>query len=180
MRVGALIAVVVVLGVAAAGCGGTHIAVVRTVTVRAQPAAESPDQRFFGRIRSLARTGGRYELQFDPVWFLSGVTANAAAAQDTGSRCRPSTCPPVPNDNYRLDEGHRVLTFIVPAGVRGTVLVQTSGNGGPFPATKITVGQLAQIVAGSSALKLFEPLSSGVWLVVHIDTVRTFAQQYQP
>jgi hypothetical protein len=39
---------------------------------------------------------------------------------------------------------------------------------------------LAQIVAGKSSLKLFEPLSSGVWILVHVDTVRTFAQQYRP
>jgi hypothetical protein len=180
MRFAAAIVAVVVLGTAAAGCGGKTSAVVRTVTVRAQPAAESPNQRFFGRIRSLVRVGGRYELRFDPAWFLSGVTANVAAAQDTGTRCRPISCPPVPNDNYRLEEGHRVLTFIVPVGARGTVLVKKSANSGPFPATTITAGQLAQIVAGKSALKLFEPLSSGVWLLVHVDTVRAFAQQYQP
>lgn len=28
------------------------------------------------------------------------------------------------------------------------------------------------------SLKLFEPLSSGVWILVHGDTVRTFAKQY--
>jgi hypothetical protein len=37
-----------------------------------------------------------------------------------------------------------------------------------------------QIIAGQSSLKLFEPLSSGVWILVHGDTVGTFAQQYRP
>ena len=43
-----------------------------------------------------------------------------------------------------------------------------------------TAAQLAQLVAGTSPLKLFEPLSTGVWVLVHVDTVRTFAQQYRP
>ena len=37
----------------------------------------------------------------------------------------------------------------------------------------------AQIVAGQSSLKLFEPLSSGVWILVHGER-STFAQQYRP
>jgi hypothetical protein len=64
--------------------------------------------------------------------------------------------------------------------VQGTVLTKSGSSGGPFPATTITVAQLAQIVAGKSSLKLFEPLSSGVWILVHVDTVRAFAQQYRP
>jgi hypothetical protein len=44
----------------------------------------------------------------------------------------------------------------------------------------ITAQQLAALLAHKSPLKLFEPLASGVWLLVHIDTVRTFAQQYVP
>ena len=92
----------------------------------------------------------------------------------------PSACPPVANDNYVVDEGHRLLTYLVPADVQGTVLTTSGSSGGPFPATTITVAQLAQIIAGQSSLKLFEPLSSGVWILVHGDTVRTFAQQYRP
>ena len=84
------------------------------------------------------------------------------------------------NDNYVVDEGHRLLTYLVPAAVQGTVLTTSGSSGGPFPATTITVAELAQIVAGQSSLKLFEPLSSGVWILVHVDTVRTFAQQYRP
>jgi hypothetical protein len=105
------------------------------------------------------------------------VTANVAQAEDQGMHCRPSACPPVANDNYAIDEGHRLLIFIVPTNARGTVLAKGS-NG--FRPTRITVGQLAQLVAGKTSLKLFEPLSTGVWILVHVDTVRTFAQQYLP
>jgi hypothetical protein len=157
----------------AAGCGGTRT-VVRTVTVAPKPTG---DQRLFGRIDSLERRGDHYELRFDPAWFLSGVAANVAQAQDQGTTCAPSACPPVANDNYVIDESHRLLTFILPATTRGTVLTK----GGPLPAgTTIGATQLAELVAGTSRLKLFEPLSSGVWIVVHVDTVRSFAQQYRP
>jgi hypothetical protein len=179
VRLAPVIVAGLLLGTVLAGCGGTHT-VVRTVTVEAKLSAESPDQRFYGTVTSLVRAGGRYELRFDPAWFLSGVTANAALADDAGTHCAPTACPPVPNDNYRLDEGNRILTFIVPNNVRGMVLVKGSTNTSPFPATTITVRQLAQIVAGRGRLNLFEPLSSGVWLVVHNDTVRSFAQQYRP
>jgi hypothetical protein len=167
------------LATTAAGCGGTRT-VTHTVTVHVQPAAQSPDQRIYGRVTSLVRSGGRYQLRLDPAWFLSGLTANTASAEDSGTHCVASACPPVANDNYTVDEGHRILTFLVPTDVKGTVLVRGRTNANPFPASSITVGELAQIVAGRSTLKLFEPLSSGVWLLVHNDTVRAFAQQYRP
>ena len=179
MRLAVVVLIPLLLATVAAGCGGTRT-VTHTVTVHAQLAVQSPDQRFYGQVTSLVRSGARYELRFDPSWFLSGVTANTASAADSGTPCTPTACPPVANDNYTLDEGHRVLTFIVPADVRGTVLVRRRTNASPFPASSITVEQLAQIVARRSRLKLFEPLSSGVWLLVHIDTVRSFAQQYRP
>ena len=62
--------------------------------------------------------------------------------------------------------------------MHGTVLKQGSANG--FAGDDVTAAQLAQIVAGKSPLKLFESLTSGVWLLVHVDTVRSFAQQYEP
>jgi hypothetical protein len=182
VRTVAIVGVGVLLVGFAAGCGGTRT-VVRTVTVdRPNRAAARAmgDQRLFGQIKSLVRSGDHFELRFDPAWFLSGVTANVAQAEARGTRCRPSACPPVANDNYVLDEGHRLLTYIVPDSVRGTVLTKGSPNGGPFPVTSITVAQLAQLVAGKSSPKLFEPLSTGVWILVHGDTVRSFAQQYMP
>jgi hypothetical protein len=168
------------LVVLAAGCGSSRT-VVRTVTVdRKSTASATGDQRLYGRIKSLARKGNRFELSFDPALFLSGVTANVALAEAQGTSCEPSACPAVANDNYVVDEGHTALVYLVPSGVRGTVLTRTGSSGGPFPATSITATQLAQIVAGKSSVKLFEPLSSGVWILVHGDTVRAFAQQYRP
>jgi len=178
----------------AAGCGsgGTRnvvrtvtvqkAAVAKTVAVKQKPTALSAtgDQRLYGQVESLERKGDHYELRFDPTFFLSGVTANVAQAEDQHTSCQPSACPPVANDNYVVGEGHRLLTYLVPADVQGTVLTTSGSSGGPFPATTITAAQLAQITAGESSLKLFEPLSSGVWIVVHGDTVGTFAQQYRP
>ena len=178
-----------------AGCGsGGAQKVVRTVTVQQKTAVASTvtaqqkaaalsatgDQRLYGQVKSLERKGDHYELRFDPAFFLSGVTANVAQAEDQQTPCQPSACPPVANDNYVVDEGHRLLTYLVPADVQGTVLTTSGSSGGPFPATTITAAELAQIIAGQSSLKLFEPLSSGVWILVHGDTVRTFAQQYRP
>lgn len=178
----------------AAGCGGGGArTVVRTVTVhkaaarraitvqqKAAALSATGDQRLYGQVKSLERRGDHYELRFDPALFLSGVAANVAQAEDQHTPCQPSACPPVANDNYVVDEGHRLLTYLVPANVQGTVLSKSGSSGGPFPATTITVAQLAQIIAGKSSLKLFEPLSTGVWILVHVDTVGTFAQQYRP
>ena len=177
----------------AAGCGGggghkvvrtvtlQKAAVAKTVAVQQKPAALSAtgDQRLYGLVKSLERKGDHYELRFDPAFFLSGVTANVAQAEDQQTPCQPSACPPVANDNYVVDEGDRLLTYLVPAGVQGTVLTRTGSSGGPFPATTITIAQLAEIIAGQSSLKLFEPLLSGVWILVHGER-STFAQQYRP
>jgi len=174
----------------AAGCGGggarqvvrtvtvqQKAAVARTVTVQKKTAVVSAtgDQRLFGQVKSLEREGDHYELRFDPAFFLSGVAANVAKAEDEHTACRPSDCPPVDNDNYVVDESHRLLTYVVPADVRGGVITTCC-----TPSTTITVDQLAEIVSGQSSLKLFEPLSTGVWILVHVDAVRTFAQQYLP
>ena len=178
----------------AAGCGSgaarkvvrtttvQKAAVVRTVTVQQKVAAVSAtgDQRLYGHVKSLERKGDHYELRFDPALFLSGVAANVAQAEDQHTPCQPSACPPVANDNYVVDKDHRLTTYLVPADAQGTVLTKSGSSGGPFPATTVTVAQLAQIIAGKSSLTLFEPLSSGVWILVHVDTVRTFAQQYRP
>ncbi len=98
-----------------------------------------------------------------------------AQAEDDGVTCKAAACAPVANDNYVVDEGHRLLTFFLPASVHGTVL---SGRG--LAEKTITAAQLADLVAGQSPVKLFEPLDSGVWILVHNDTVRSFAQQYHP
>lgn len=182
MRTLAMLGAGFVFAALAAGCGSSRT-IERTVTVERKASNTSSatgDQRLYGQIKLLARNGDHYEMRFDPAWFLSGVTANVAQAEDQHTPCKPSACPAVANDNYVVDEGHRLLTYIVPANVRGTVLTKKGANGGPFPSTTITVAQLMQLVAGESSLKLFEPLSTGVWILVHGDTVRTFAHQYHP
>ncbi len=54
--------------------------------------------------------------------FTSGMTASLAHKQDTGSS-------EVPNDNYVVEEGHRVLWYILPSTARVTVLINTRGKG---------------------------------------------------
>ena len=71
------------------------------------PAAPAGQISLYGHIAALRRTNGRFELRFDPAWFTSGVTARRAKRADTGSS-------DVPNDSYVVEEGHRLLTFVVP------------------------------------------------------------------
>ena len=128
----------------------------------------------FGHIRSLTRTSGHYEMRFDPALILSGETANTAAAED--GVVAPGE--PVPNDNYVVDESSRAYTYVVPAEVKVTVLVRTSPEKwGPTP---VSLAQLEQILDGTSDLELFEPLDTGVWITIDVDTVRGVYQQYKP
>ena len=131
--------------------------------------------RSFGHIASLKQEGDGYRMRFDPAWFTSGVTANEAAAED--GVVEPGE--PVPNDNYRIEEGHRLLTYLVPADTPVTVLTR-EGDPASFGATPITVDELAQLVAGEKPVELFEPLDTGVWIRVNIDTVCSIDQQYVP
>jgi hypothetical protein len=112
-------------------------------------------------------------MRFDPAWFTSGVTANTAAAED--GVVEPGE--PVPNDNYRIDEGHRVLTYLVAPDAHVTVLAR---HGDQFGATTIAVPTLAQLAAGEKPIELFEPLDTGVWIRVHVDTICDIEQQYLP
>ena len=131
--------------------------------------------RSYGHISSLRREGDSYRMRFDPAWFTSGVTANVAAAED--GVVEPGE--PVPNDNYRIDEGHRLLTYIVPADAHVTVLTR-HGDPANLGATPITVEQLAELVDGQEPVELFEPLDTGVWIGVKVDTVCSINQQYIP
>jgi len=165
------------LAAAVAGCGSTKT-VTRTVTVSspAKPSLGAPAEwTEFGHIRSLKRSGGRWLLRFDPEWFLSGITANRAAAED--GAVEPGQ--PVPNDNYRVDEGRRAFTYVVPDGAKVTVITNR-GNPAQLGATPISVAELARIVNGTSTMKLFEPLDSGVWLTIKGDRAVAIDHQYQP
>jgi hypothetical protein len=75
-----------------------------------------------------------------------------------------------------INDGHRLVTYLVPANARVTAL--TTGVAG----TRITVAQLAGIVNGKNPLghPLWEGLDTGVWIRVKIDTVIALDQQYHP
>ena len=129
----------------------------------------------YGHVKSLASKGGRFELRFDPALWLSGVTANRAAVED--KVIRPGE--PVSNDYYIREEGHRLLTYVVPATARITVLTFPGG----IQSTAITVSELAQIVKGKNPKRrpLFDRGNNlGFWIRVATDTVRSLDQQYQP
>jgi hypothetical protein len=169
-----LVAFCVVVATLAVGCGSTKT-VTRTVTVTGTgKTGPGPPGEIvqFGYIKSLRRKGSSFQMRFDPAWFLSGETANVAAAQD--GAVEPGE--PVPNDNYVVNEGHRLLTYKVAANAHVTVLTKE------VKGTRVTVPQLAQLVAGKNPFNrpLFEPLKTGFWILVNIDTVRSLDQQYRP
>ena len=115
----------------------------------------------FGHIAALTRADGGWTMRFDPAWFLSGETANEAAAED--GAVEPGE--PVPNDNYRVEEGHRLLTYLVPDDARVRVLTR-EGDAAQFGATTISVEELDRVLRGTSDVRLFEPLDTGVWITV--------------
>jgi hypothetical protein len=168
---------------AAALLAATVLASVRVFAASGPPSAAASsgaaarpcsDLALYGHIESLTRRGDHFELRFDPAWFLSGVTASRAKFEDTGSS-------DVPNDNYVVEEGHRLLTYLVPATAEITVLSRTGElPGAGFPSTAITASQLAQLVDGQEPVKLAEPLESGFWMHVKVDTVCSLQQQYRP
>ncbi len=135
------------------------------------PLAPPRELVFFGRVASLVRKGANYELRVDPAAFLGGVTAYRAAVEDGVIASGDA----VPNDHYTRDEGHRLLTYVVPPGAHVTVV-----TAGPA-ATSISVSELAGIVAGGNPghRNLFEP-NNGFWIRVATDTVLSMDQQYTP
>jgi hypothetical protein len=135
--------------------------------------SEQCEHDMFGHIDSLALVGDRYELRFDPAWFTSGETANTAAAEDGVIEPGDS----VPNDNYRIEEGDRLLTYLVPADADVTVL---TNDGTGILSTPVTVAELAQLVKGERPIELFEGLDTGFWMRYQVDTVCSLDQQYIP
>jgi hypothetical protein len=169
--------VAVVAAVVAASSGLVSVGSSSATVTRRQsgflllpPATPAGQMTLYGHIKTVTRRGGRYLLGFDPAWFTSGITASRAHLQDTGSS-------DVPNDNYVVEEGHRVLTYFLPRSARVTVL---TNDGTGISSVAIPVPELARIVNGGKHRKLFEPLDSGVWIRVRIDTVRELDQQYHP
>ena len=127
----------------------------------------------YGHVKSLVKKGRRYELRFDPALWLGGLTANRAAIEDGVIKAGEA----VPNDYYVREEGHRLLTYRVPATAHVTVLTR-----GPRSMV-IPISELAQIVVGKNPRRrpLFDRENFlGYWIRVAVDTVRALDQQYQP
>ena len=134
----------------------------------AMSGAGPPETVMYGHIKSLTRKGGRWQMRFDPAVWLHGETARRAALEDN---------PGDPGgDYYILEEGHRLLTYLIPASAQITVI--TSISRGPRT-TRVTVSELARIVKGESP-KLDQYRHYGFWIRVPADTVRSLDQQYQP
>jgi hypothetical protein len=171
------IAVIVLAGVAAvAAIAAGVFATLYLADDSDEPAATGAcGDRTYGHIASLKPDGDGYRMRFDPAWFTSGVTANVAAAED--GVVAPGE--PVPNDNYRIEEGHRLLTYLVPADTPVTVLTR-EGDPASFGETSVTVEELRQLVAGEEPVELYEPLDTGVWIRVDVDTACSIDQQYIP
>ena len=163
--------------VAAAACvaavvfGALYFADERTTTVVVKPCGERTGTTF---APSGVRAAATCCSSISP-FSTSGITANEAAAED--GAVDPGQ--PVPNDNYAVDESHRVLTYYVSPTAHVTVLANNTTG---ILSTPIGVPELAEIVANGKSSKhtLLEPLDSGVWIRVHVDTVCALDQQYKP
>lgn len=136
-------------------------------------AAAAGELSQYGHVKALTRRGTRFQLRFDPAFWLGGVTANRAAAED--GVVEPGE--PVPNDYYIRDESHELLTYLVPASAKVTVLDKQLR---PF---RITAAELAQVVKGRNPTgrPLYDRSNGlGFWVLVDLDTVKAIDQQYQP
>ena len=188
--------VLAVTGVAA-GCGSTKI-VTKTVTntatetvtvtstskseatpllsVQLPPAAPAGQMVLYGHIKSLAHKSGHFEMRFDPAWWLTGVAAESAAVEDGAISPGDS----VPNDYYVVDEGHRLLTYVVAANPPVTIVTSGAAH------TKISVSELAQLLGGNNPRhrSLMGPVRGfGFWIRVgdkYPNPVLSLDQQYQP
>jgi hypothetical protein len=128
----------------------------------------------FGYVKSITLTSKGYELKLDPAYFLGGLTAQRAAAQDGRE---------VDNDYYIVNPDHRLLTYRVPASAPATVLTNPGPSG--IKSTKVPIAELAQIVkgknpAGRPLLEKGSARNLGYWVKTSIDTVKSIDQQYQP
>jgi hypothetical protein len=162
----------VILALAAA-VAASFAAVSRPSAAPASSAAATtrPSNVFYGHIKSMKRIGSRYEVRFDPAWFLTGRAAEQAAFEDTGSRS-------VPNDSYVVEEGHRLLSFPVLRSARVTVLT------GVTRSTRVSVAELSQLVNGKNPhhRRGLQP-GAAFWLRIgekYPNPAVTIDQQYHP
>lgn len=186
LTVSALALAFALSGCAIGGSKTTTVTVTRTVTSAVGPKKPHPAQaetgyvKYFGKPVSVTQANAKdYLLVLQPEFFLVGVTANVAFAgqQTPPVSCAPLACPGVPDDRWVIPAGAEELTFVLPAKTTGTVLTLHSPQ---MRTTKITAAQLSALVGGAKTPKLMEGLDSGVWLTVDVDTVTSFAQQFQP
>ncbi len=172
--------IVVAIGVTAvaAGCGGSTEATTTVTVAGTTTTAElgAQEQVLVGHIKSLVPKGQGFELKFDPVWILSGTTAERAAVED--GVLQPGE--PVPNDHYTVEEGHRLLTY----DVLSTADVTLIGKG--LKPLTVPVSELAQIVQGKNPKQraLFDPSNQlGYRIRVgnkYPNPVVSLEQAYQP
>jgi hypothetical protein len=172
-----VLATVTVLGAAAFASARIWAASPSSSPSRAAAVVQRCDPNdfvLFGHVKSLAPKGDHFELQFDPALVTTGLTASRAKLQDTGYS-------DVPNDSYVIEEGHRLLTYILPANAHITVLTREGRpDSSGFSSTPVTPSQLRELLAGKAPVKLFEGLDTGFWMKVHVDTVCSLEQQYRP
>ncbi len=160
----------VVAGFSTRGSAAPGGASLATTLPRATPAGQTT---VFGHIKSLARTGGKWKLRFDPAMLLTGATAEQEAFEETGSR-------DVPNDSLTFDETHHLLTYVVAPSATVTIITQG------LETTTVSVGELGKILAGKNPAhrKLFgDPKGFGFWLRVgnkYPNPVLTIDEQYHP
>ena len=129
----------------------------------------------YGYVRSLVRSGNGYRMRFDPALWLSGQTANRAAIED-GVIARGET---VPNDYYIRNESRRQLSYTVLSRARVTIVTNSAVGG--LRATRISVSELAAIVAGRNPnRRRLYGRDLGYWIRVAGDRVTRLDQQYQP
>jgi hypothetical protein len=162
-----LVLLAVAVAVAAAFCGWA---------IASLPLFSPPKQLVqYGYVASVTQKGRGYVLRFDPALWLTGETANVAAAED--GAVRPGE--PVPNDYWVRNPDHALLTYKLPANAHVTVLrnLQT---------TKVSVATLARLLKTkprtpcAGRYQLHAPCRLGFWLRYSIDTVKALDQQYQP
>ena len=159
----------IVIAVALAAAAGASAATTNFVLL--PPAAPAGQFVEFGHVKKLTRSAGKYVMRFDPAMFTTGLTASVAAKEDTGSS-------EVPNDVYTVEESHRLYSYVLAANARITVLTNHGTSG--ISATPVSTAELYRIVNGGPHRKLFEPLQSGIWIRVRIDTVKELDQQFRP
>lgn len=166
-----LILAAAVAGGTAALLGAAHSPEAAPRPAAGQAAFVMPQNVLYGHIRTMAREGSRYIIKFDPAWWLTGVAAERANLEDYGSR-------DVPNDYRVVEEGRRLLAFVVLPNARITVLTRGTAH------VRVSAAELAAIVAGRNPRRReLSQSRAGFWIRIgkqYPNPAVTLDQQYQP